>query len=943
MPTERPNRTVTWLWLAFCLMLALAVRSHNLGEQSLWWDESLSLHRAQSSLVDILSNRIDLTDGATVAQTIDNHPPLYFLVLGLTVRVLGVSDFALRLPSLAFGLLLIPLLFVVGRRLADENAGRLAALAGALSPMYLWYSQEARMYTMAPFLGLLSVYSLLRLLDHEGPPRPLKAVAWLAATAAMLLTHYLTLFILAVEAILLVIALWRLSRARRWAWLLAAVLLGSAGVALYALSVAPPASAQTGFSFVPLLTLLRDVLNSFSLGLSVNVDDVIFLDGLFLLVALGGLLPAQRARTRGGLPGALVIALYLLAPLALTYLAGYVRPIYMNSRHLIIITPAFYLAVGAGLSQMWPRRGLFLATIAVMVAATVFSWSQYFTNDIYHKDDHRAWGQYLRENVQPGDVVVVNPPHIYDLYEHYAASDVPWVGLPALNVSPDEAPAALDRLSTQYRNVWLALSYTPPWGDSERVVQSWLDSHLTMTMDRSFHSYASELRVSRFATRPPVAVTMQPIGETADVDLAGKLHYVGFDAINRQAEPGRSLGFAIYLRTGDNVVANVKASLRLYDDNGQLWAQTDQAVGTLPGADRWREGLIVRHDANLLVPLATPAGEYTVELIVYAGDTGQPFRPGGGQRLSLGSVTVEQASHPPQLSELPLTQALHGCAGPFELLGVNLPVSAVKEGDALALDAYWRLTQDVGTDYRLVLSLVDAGGALQAQQALPLTAATRRAAPLSAGDVVRGQYRIALPNAVTDGQYRLRLALQNVATGETAPVQRCGIDARLRGATLDVAHVTVNGIERSFDVPTAQHPVSANLGDLINVLGFDLVPDVAGKSLAIGQPVTVIVHLQARQTMDTNFSVFMHLIDAQDQIWGQHDAAAGGASHATSIWRAGEVVSTTLHVTLSPQTPATQVTAVLGLYDPSTAVRLPVLGQTTSSDRVLLFSASVTR
>src|SRR5690606_11887113 len=108
-----------------------------------------------------------------------------------------------------------------------------------------------------------------------------------------------------------------------------------------------------GFHFVPLMNLLRDLLNSFSLGLSVNVGRwyVLAIDGLFLIAMIAGFLwlvgrgaPAKRRRTGWLLAG------YLGVPVTLTYLLSYVRPVYMNSRHLILVAPAFYLMVAAGLS-----------------------------------------------------------------------------------------------------------------------------------------------------------------------------------------------------------------------------------------------------------------------------------------------------------------------------------------------------------------------------------------------------------------------------------------------------------------------------------------------------------------------------------------------------------------------------------------------------------------
>jgi mannosyltransferase len=118
----------------------------------MWWDESLSLQRAQGSVTQILSNQIEFTGGATT----DQHPPFYFLLLRGMVLLAGDSDTVLRFPSALFSSLLVPLLYVMGCRLRNRRTGFLAASLGTLSPFLLWYAQEIRMYTLVTFLGLLS-------------------------------------------------------------------------------------------------------------------------------------------------------------------------------------------------------------------------------------------------------------------------------------------------------------------------------------------------------------------------------------------------------------------------------------------------------------------------------------------------------------------------------------------------------------------------------------------------------------------------------------------------------------------------------------------------------------------------------------------------------------------------------------------------------------------
>ncbi|MGD9146721.1 MAG: hypothetical protein PVI80_14245, partial [Anaerolineae bacterium] len=82
--------------IALLTLLAFARGVWALGDKSLWWDESLSLHRSQETLFYALSGQITLTDNVDDVVTIDNHPPLYFVLLWVVTRLLGQSEFALR-------------------------------------------------------------------------------------------------------------------------------------------------------------------------------------------------------------------------------------------------------------------------------------------------------------------------------------------------------------------------------------------------------------------------------------------------------------------------------------------------------------------------------------------------------------------------------------------------------------------------------------------------------------------------------------------------------------------------------------------------------------------------------------------------------------------------------------------------------------------------------
>ena len=138
-------------WLLMMILLATALRLLHLGKQSLWIDEAWSFAVAVVPLKISLENIL-----AT-----GNHAPLYFLMLR-SVSLIGGGETILRFPSVVFAVLSIPMIYQVGRLGLGRPAGLLGAFFLALNPFHLWYSQEARMYTMVVFFVLGSIYFFLR-------------------------------------------------------------------------------------------------------------------------------------------------------------------------------------------------------------------------------------------------------------------------------------------------------------------------------------------------------------------------------------------------------------------------------------------------------------------------------------------------------------------------------------------------------------------------------------------------------------------------------------------------------------------------------------------------------------------------------------------------------------------------------------------------------------
>ena len=94
--------------------------------------------------------------------------------------------------------------------------------------------------------------------------------------------------------------------------------------------------------------------------------------------------------------------------------------------------------------------------------------------------------------------------------------------------------------------------------------------------------------------------------------------------------------------------------------------------------------------------------------------------------------------------------------------------------------------------------------------------------------------------------------------------------------------------------------------------------------------------------MTVGYVVFVHLIDAQDRIWAQHDGAPAAGEAPTSSWVPGQVVSDSHALDLPIDLPAGSYRLAVGMYNPATGERLELYdtaGARQPDDRLLLPTA----
>jgi hypothetical protein len=340
------RRVVAWWPLAALVVLAAGLRLATLDQQSFWYDEAYTpVHVLHPSLWATLRS---------VADT-ENTPPLWYVLAWADARLFGTGAVALRLPSALAGIATVPVVWAIGRELGGRRAGLIAAALVATSPLFVWYSQEARAYALFVLLAALTMLCFLR---AERDPTPRRLAAFALAGSLALLTHYFAVFLL------IPMALWLLrERTTRRAALPAIAALAIVGVALLGLISAQGGHGTQWIGRWALPSRLQAIVQYYLTGYS----GASLGHGLELLVALPILVglalglarllergPGDRMR-HGAMLALLITATAVLIPIMLAVLgADYLAP--RNLVAAMIPLTALIAVAFAAIDRQSPRQ-----------------------------------------------------------------------------------------------------------------------------------------------------------------------------------------------------------------------------------------------------------------------------------------------------------------------------------------------------------------------------------------------------------------------------------------------------------------------------------------------------------------------------------------------------------------------------------------------------------
>jgi mannosyltransferase len=456
--SNETNASLRWRSMAFytaivLTVLAALIRFTNLGRESLWFDEAGSVGYANLSW-QMLWRPIS---------TSETNSALYYLLLHWYVR-LGQSEFAVRSLSAVLGLLTVPVIYALGKRMFDTRVALIGAFLLAANTFHVRYSQEARAYSLVVLLITLSSLFFVRAVER----RSRSDWAWYVITSVLAVySHVFALLVLCAQWGSLIVLSRRKVSWRQFLMSVALIILLSVPLGICLLR---DGAGHLAWISPTTLSDVRRLFASFAGGTR-------FLTTTYFVSCLAAFVFTVRAwrNPKSDFEAwhySLLVS-WLFLPVLIAFAASLRHPVFLD-RYLIVILPSFVLLAAVGLSRIYPRWILagVLVVVAVAMGRSLISY-----NSTMVKENWRGATSYVLSQSSPLDGMIFYtwPGRIaFDYYvglEGHAGA-VGKVVYPEpfdWSNNPEPEISSYGQLGGRYRRIWLIETHL---GDAAREQKS---------------------------------------------------------------------------------------------------------------------------------------------------------------------------------------------------------------------------------------------------------------------------------------------------------------------------------------------------------------------------------------------------------------------------------------------------------------------------------------
>jgi 4-amino-4-deoxy-L-arabinose transferase-like glycosyltransferase len=652
--STRTQQHTRWISLVIILLISFALRVGRIDQQSIWYDEGLSILYARGNWDEILW---DVSES--------DHPPLHPLLLHAWMAVCGDSELSVRLLSAWWGIVAVALFYRLGSRLSHPT-GTLAALLLAVSPFAVWYSQETRGYTMALALTISAADVALHLIQR--PTRLWRYAVYVALATSAVYTHFFSGFVLL--ALNVFYLLWhgqslihtRHIRRQIIHWLIAQVV-----VLVLLAPWVPFVTAQWQINAthwhggVGWRQIVRRTLTAFSVGQTLNDPwGTAATWTLSVLAAVGTVVLAWRKSTR---PYAVLSWLWMAIPLLIVIAINRSRPKF-SPRYLMNALPPFLLLASVGVRQLfrlvrghaqtwrgWVAFSVLAVVTGTLGGATTRSLANHYLDEQLYRPDFRAVAQYIETHAAPNDLIVLVGGHSYPAFTYYYHGLLPIVPLPDKLLPTTQQPIDLSALATLNQaiqgrqSLWLVLWQDPLADPTGLIMDTIEQTYHRLGVGSEFHGLA--LLAFDVSPGPLLAESTSPQMPMV-ANLGHEIRFLGYDLPVDTAQPGDTLYLYLYWEALPQVTADYKVFTQILDESDQIVAQQDKVAGAEAyPTSHWPAGAIVRDRFLLTIHPEASAGQYRLITGLYKPGGSHPRLPvegagAQGDHILLSMITIRQ-------------------------------------------------------------------------------------------------------------------------------------------------------------------------------------------------------------------------------------------------------------------------------------------------------------
>ncbi len=818
------------------------------------------------------------------------HPtgyPLYTLLGKLFTLIVPLNDVAFRLNlfSAFCAALAVAFVYLVAHQLVQHRlAALIAALTFAAGETFWAQAIVAEVYALQMLLVALILYLTLRL--SPSAPRPLLYL--LAFALGLGLAHH-RLVLLLLPAIVLYVFLVNRTLLHDFKTLARAALFFCAPLLLY---LYLPLRASVGSADGTYENTLTGFFNwvmaaqytaFFENPLHVQRDAAYYwtmfqnqftLAGLALIV-VGGIAMLRKPRETLLF---LSIALIAEAGFAFNYRTADVEVHFLTTFLLLALWLAIGIDVLVRATTSFALRFTFL--ILALLVPLYLLMNNFATTDLSAKWDVYDYGRDMLSQPLESNATMIGITGEMTLIRYFQEN---------AHLRPDLETIAADKEDARLKAVENALK-------QNRTV------YLTRPLKGAAEKYSLVSLGPLIRVHPQPITTMPQNISPLDANFgAAKLIGYTIQTLEQHAENGRALRVTLYWHVEDKIETDALISVKVLRSDHRVFGQSDhRPVRDAYPTPAWRPGEIVADTYDVPIFFGVTPSTYTIHVTMYDATTNEIL---GQANVSQVSLTADV--NPPRRETWNIANTTNADFGVLSLAGYSLDTRApMRPGDALPITLLWRAGwQKIPDNLMMRVWLEDTNGKQIAS----------RDTLLSIGyppfewqphSYVRDLPVMRPPANLADGIYAVKLAV----------VQ----DHQLRGSTLlpfmptivELGKVEIKNRARRMDAPIIPRALEATFDRKIKLLGYDWKSDSTQLTL----------YWRAITLMDTPYTVFIHLLDAQNRVVAYGDAEPGNGTLPTTGWIENEYIVDP-HTLVGEVAPGTY-SIEIGVYDPVTGVRL---------------------